>query len=124
MLNQAELDDLTKVMVFRTTQVLSHQTLSVYGEDPDTGRMTSLQASGIPCQLAIPSMTAQGGARAEEVSQRELRWDPSYTMPEVAFQVEIDGKRWNLVPGSRKEILAQDGVTRLYWAQFALQVTS
>lgn len=80
---------------------LLDKTCDVYIENPATGALTVVARADLQCRLGI--ISAQGASsapeRAELVAMRRLVWGPDYVMPERC-QVEIDGERWNPLPGS------------------------
>jgi hypothetical protein len=91
------------------SRTLLSQTATVYGENAQTGRYTTVLRENLSCRLTIigsgHARTADG--RAELAALRRLVWDPSYVLPEFA-QVEVAGvvdedgnpHRWNPVSGS------------------------
>jgi hypothetical protein len=77
------------------------QTANVYIPNEMDGNFTQLAKSGLVCRLAYiqEGGTTIGGEREDIGSRRRLLWDEVYTMPETA-QVEVDGERWNVSPGT------------------------
>lgn len=76
------------------------KTADVYTEGA-TGAYTVLAQAGLPCRLGMVGTSGATSApeRAELVAMRRLLWCPDYAMPERC-QVEVDGQRWNPVPGT------------------------
>ena len=69
---------------------------------PDAnGDFTQLDRAALPCRLAVITVRpADTGDDRERIGQRRrLLWDADYTMPASA-QVEISGRRWNVLDGS------------------------
>lgn len=75
------------------------QTAIVYTEAPVTGAFTVVAKSGLRCRLAHVRGGGSQPERAELAALRNMLWEPDYVLPETA-QVEVDGIRWNPVPGT------------------------
>jgi hypothetical protein len=73
---------------------------TVYTADAD-GRYTTLATSSLPCRAVLVVRRADMVTidRAELLSQRTLYFDPDYELDERA-QIDLDGVRWNPIPGS------------------------
>lgn len=86
------------------------QLADVYVPDGTTGAYTELAKAGLRCRLAHVAQIFQapGGERAEVAGNRRLLWDEDYEMPEEA-QVEIEGLRWNVRPGTAAQPLGPGG---------------
>jgi hypothetical protein len=80
--------------------ILLDKTCDIYTEAAGGDWATVAQAD-LPCRLGIVSAKGAGSApeRAELTAIRRLVWGPDYDMPERC-QVEVDGIRYNPVPGS------------------------
>jgi hypothetical protein len=77
---------------------------TVYAEHPTTGDYTVTVASAVPCRLE-PLVGVRDAPRAELADQQRLLLDAAAGAALTEHhQVEIAGKRWNVVPGS-----VQDG---------------
>ncbi len=77
-------------------------TAAVYAPDDDNdGSYTILLNDSLTCLLsgAHKYEAATAKDRAEMAAWRQLLWDATYEMPENV-QVEVDGVRYNAVPGS------------------------
>jgi hypothetical protein len=81
--------------------VLFDTTVKVYGEGAG-GVFDSLLRDNLAAQFQHvrrqPAATAED--RAELAALRELRWDPTYVLPEHAQVQDTAGLRWNPVPGT------------------------
>jgi hypothetical protein len=80
------------------------QTATVYGEDPTTGAYTVVLKTGMACALVEHTLyraqfAVAGNARAENLGDRTLLWDPAYALPETA-QLLIGTTRWQPVAGT------------------------
>jgi hypothetical protein len=80
----------------------------VYAEGSASGGYDSLVHSGLACLLYKASEWRQQ-VRAEGVGVRDFLYDPAYTLGEYR-QVEVDGVRWQVVPGSIQSKALNDGV--------------
>lgn len=84
------------------------QTANVY--TPGTnGDYTVLAKPGLACRLAYIEQGGSdiGGERADTGSRRRLLWDEDYAMPDNA-QIEVEGKRWNVLAGTPGAIRGPD----------------
>lgn len=75
-------------------------TATVYGRNGSGAWATAVKSS-LACRLEVPLIqpSATGPQREELADMRDLKWDPTYVMPEVA-QIEIDSVRWNVMAGT------------------------
>ncbi|MHB1131658.1 MAG: hypothetical protein ACYC4L_04650 [Chloroflexota bacterium] len=83
---------------------LLDKTAVVYSEGVG-GDYSVVANAALPCLLGIVNGDGgrSGGRTSEERADlaqlRTLVWTQGYAMPETA-QVEVDGERWNVLPGS------------------------
>lgn len=81
-------------------------TATVYTRHGTAGAFTVVDQSGLKCRLFhVPRQPSEFGLeRAELEAERNLHYDPSYTVPTDPYQFEIDdgtgAKRWNPMLGT------------------------
>lgn len=82
---------------------LLNQIAVVYTESPSNGRYDVVLYPSLACRLVQPITvsiaTLPMADRAELMAGRDFWWDPSVELSEQC-QVEIDGVRWQLRPGT------------------------
>ncbi len=78
-------------------------TATIYTPHGTTGVYSVLAQADLSCRLAVINVeagrTEAGIDRGELLADRRFLWDPAYDMPENV-QIDIDGTRWNPVPGT------------------------
>lgn len=86
------------------------QTATVYTPNETDGDFTTTAKSGLACRLAYIQQggTDIGGEREDLGSRRRLLWAEDYTMPTTA-QIDVDGDRFNVLPGTYGEIRGVSG---------------
>lgn len=78
--------------------------MDVFTENPSTGtgggRFDVLNASDIPCRVLAYVQRNLEPLRAEDLGRRQINWDATFELPNVHCQLEINGERWQPIPGS------------------------
>ena len=90
----------------------------IYIPDEISGDFTILARGLLPCRLAYSitgSNTAidAGDERERISSRRRLLWQDDYIMPDSA-QVEVDGRRWNVLEGTFSSLRAPNKMIVYY----------
>lgn len=102
--------------VARTWTALMPQSMNVWTENtgtgPTGGRFDVLALSGVACRIFATTIGRGEPIRAEDLAHRQVNWDAAQPLPSHNVQLEIDGERWQPVPGT---IRARRGIAGEVW---------